>query len=142
MRVLAAILLVSTYIFAVSNAVLLKASLFSLIVDLLDHNLSNTAVYIDSKEYRDIPKFVKKYRYTDNCLEADILFVDTLKHLPKECIEDHKIFVTKYRDFISNKDKIIGAFFWQKGRPTIIFNKNRLEDFGIELPQKYSKYIE
>ena len=129
-------------LYATSNASLLKARLFSLIIDLLEQNKTNITIFINSKEYKNIPYFIKKYQYTDDCIEADILFVDTLDNLPKQCIEEHKIFVTRYRDFIFNKNKIIGAFFWQKGRPTIIFNRKKLNDFGVVLPKKYNKYIE
>ena len=145
MAVLKKIVLLFSTIFilvASTNTNLIKASLFSLIVELLERDNPYVQVYIDSKEYKDIPKYVKKYKFTQNCLDADILFVDKLSELPKECIYEHKVFVTRYIDFIKNKDKVIGAFFWQKGRPTIIFNKQMLDYFGITLPPKYSKYID
>ncbi|BCD68086.1 hypothetical protein [Nitratiruptor sp. YY09-18] len=130
------------FVVAASNADLIKASLFSLIVELLNRDNPYVQIYINSKEYQNIPKYIKKFKFTNNCVNADIIFVDSLSLLQKECIYDHKIFVTSYYDFVHNKDKVIGAFFWQKGRPTIIFNKKMLEYFGVKLPPKYNKYID
>ncbi len=124
------------------DALQLKATLFALIVDLLSQGKMETKVYFDTKRYKDIPKLVKTFRYTDDCKDADILFVDRFDTLPKECQKNHEIFVTSYRDFIKHKDRIVGAFFWQKGRPTIIFNGKMLKRFGIYLPKKYDKYID
>ncbi len=132
----------AVFVISASNADLIKASLFSLIVELLNGDNPYVQIYINSKEYQSIPKYIKKYKFINNCLDADIIFVDTLSSLPKECIYNHKIFVTRYSEFIQNKDKVIGAFFWQKGRPTIIFNKIMLDYYGIKLPPKYKKYID
>ncbi len=142
MKKIALLFLLFIWVGLASNSNLIKASLFSLIVELLERDTPYVQIYIDSKEYQDIPKYVKKYRFTRNCLDADLLFVDTIKDLPKECIYEHKVFVTKYIDFVANRDKVLGAFFLQKGRPTLIFNKRLLKYFGIVLPPKYDKYID
>ncbi len=125
-----------------SSAELLRASLFSLIVELLSNEDGYTQIYIDDPNYNSISKYVKRFHFTNDCLSADIIFVDKISHLPPECRDEKKIFVTKYSEYRNHRSKVIGAFFWQKGRPNIIFNKERLEYFGIKLPKKYDKYIE
>ncbi len=124
------------------NTNLLKASLFSLIVDLLRADEPYIQIFINSKEYEPIKKYLKNYFFTNECLNADIIFVDRIENLPSVCRYEKKIFVTRYRDYIKHRDLVVGAFFWQKGRPNIIFNREQLEYFGIQLPQKYEKYIE
>ena len=141
MRKLIFSFLVSITVFA-GNAELLKASLFSLIVELLSNDDGYTEIYLDAPQYNSIKKYVKKFKFTNDCLSADIIFVDRIENLPPECQDDKKIFVTKYSEYRKHRSKVVGAFFWQKGRPNIIFNKERLEYFGIKLPAKYDKYIE
>lgn len=54
---------------------------------------------------------------------------------------DKVLFFTNYKTF-KNNEQAIGAFFWQKGRPNIIFRKEVLGQFNIVLSEKFDKYIE
>jgi len=81
-----------------------------------------------------------KINRTYECSDADFVIVSTLDMLPQSC--DGKLtFTNKYRLFMK-EDRIIGAFFWQKGRPNIIFGKKRLERENITLSADFQKYIE
>jgi len=75
----------------------------------------------------------------DICSDTDIVVVSTLQNLPAECSEKI-IFGTKYLHLKDNR--VIGAFFWQKGRPNILFYQDRLEDKHIKLDSDFDKYIE
>ncbi len=77
---------------------------------------------------------------THKCSDADFVITSTLKQLPPKC-EDKIIFTNKYRLFQESK-QIIGAFFWQKGRPNIIFDRERLKNQNIKLSNSFEKYIE
>ena len=70
--------------------------------------------------------------------EADILIVT---HYEKILV-DKPIFVRKYHLLQKYKKRAIGGFYWQKGRPNIIFVKKSLDKFDIILPDKFQKYIE
>jgi hypothetical protein len=59
---------------------------------------------------------------------------------PQQC-SNKPIFTNNYRLF-KNFPQIIGAFFWQKGRPNIIFDAERLKEQNIVLDPSYDKYIE
>jgi hypothetical protein len=81
-----------------------------------------------------------KINRTYTCSDADFVIVSTLDLLPSSC-EGKLVFTNKYRLFMK-KPRIIGAFFWQKGRPNIIFAKERLERENITLSTDFQKYIE
>ncbi len=83
---------------------------------------------------------VESINRTHECKDADFVIISTLKSLPLEC-ESKVLFTNKYRLF-KNSQHIVGAFFWQKGRPNIIFDKERLEDNNIRLSDSFQKYIE
>jgi len=74
----------------------------------------------------------------DSCSKADIV-VMTKSTLPKECQE--KVVVgTRYRHL--RKPFVFGAFFWQKGRPNILFKRTKLEENNITLTSKLIDYME
>lgn len=83
-------------------------------------------------------------RLVRNCLLADVVFVKTPEIFFQDCdnTKEKLIFVLSYRDYMRYKDKLIGAFFWQKGRPNIILNEKILKARHISLPKRYEKYVE
>lgn len=71
---------------------------------------------------------------------ADIVFtsdVNIVKSLDNKAI----VFATTYYAY-AHLPHAVGAFFWQKGRPNIIFSEKRLKELSIKLPNKFDKYIE
>ena len=90
----------------------------------------------DVKELRDN----KAISRVNSCEEADIVILSTMKRFPAEC-KKKLLFTTHYRTFSQNPE-IIGAFFWQKGRPNIIFHRESLEKHHILLDSSYDKYME
>ena len=75
----------------------------------------------------------------EKCNESDIVILTTLNYIPIEC-ENKIMFGTKYSHLKDNR--VIGSFFWQKGRPNILFYKQRLDAKGIVLSKSFDKYIE
>jgi hypothetical protein len=82
----------------------------------------------------------RQIRRTDRCTEADIVVISTFSGLPAECL-DKPLFASSYRLFRQH-DEIVGAFFWQKGRPNIIFSAERLQQRNIRLGTEFAPYIE
>ncbi|MEA2111948.1 MAG: hypothetical protein U9P71_07875 [Campylobacterota bacterium] len=82
----------------------------------------------------------KSINRTYDCADADFVITSTLLGLPSEC-NSKIIFSNKYRLF-KQSNRVVGAFFWQKGRPNIIFDRERLQKSGIELSDNFQKYIE
>ena len=75
-----------------------------------------------------------------SCEEADIVIVDTMKDLPANA-NNKFLFATRYKIF-KNNSEVFGAFFWQKGRPNIIFDADRLRKLNITLGPSFQKYVE
>ncbi len=75
-----------------------------------------------------------------SCIEADVIITTTMQSLPIECHEK-TIFANSYR-LLRSSPQIVGAFFWSKGRPNIVFYKERLDRHGITLSDEYERYIE
>lgn len=93
-------------------------------------------VHGDIEELRDNPAI----RRTGNCFAADIIVAEHLEGLPAGCL-DKPLFASRYRLFREHEE-IVGAFFWQKGRPNIVFSAGRLQQRGITLSAEFTPYIE
>ncbi len=75
---------------------------------------------------------------TSKCKDATLLFGKDFDTLDKSCTKI-PLFSTSYNSF-KNTPNSIGAFYWRKGRPQIIFNLDSLLWFDIELPNSLMKY--
>jgi len=75
-----------------------------------------------------------------NCEEADIIILHTIDNLSSKCV-DKLVFTDYYKTYVNNEG-IVGAFFWQKGRPNIVFRQAVLRDKEITLSASFNKYIE
>jgi len=99
-------------------------------------NKNIVKVWVDKKS--KVP--VLQNRNTEvvqNKNDADILLLFYTKELQTEKI----LFAGSYKVLKNYKNKAIGGFFWQKGRPNILFLKQNLEKEGVTLPLKLNKYI-
>ncbi|ADN08974.1 hypothetical protein [Sulfurimonas autotrophica] len=95
-------------------------------------------VYI-YKHCKSLEKYPGNIKLVSNCKDADIVIVTTLKDIPKVCYGKN-MFGTKYSHL--KNPNVLGAFFWQKGRPNILFYKYRLDQNHIKLDKSFNKYIE
>ena len=86
-----------------------------------------------------LEKYPGNLNITTECAKADLVILSTTKDIPKECLEKI-LFGTRY-SHLKNKD-VVGSFFWQKGRPNILFYKQRLEEHKIKLDSSFDRYIE
>lgn len=82
----------------------------------------------------------KEIKALKACAKADIVILNELSGLPEEC-QGKLLFTTHYSTYIENKN-ILGAFFWQKGRPNIIFRRSLLEKNKVVLSSSFNKFIE
>jgi len=127
-----------------SNIRLIQANIISTITHALVYNKSYPAVYIDDPMFQSINLTPHNIKMVKHCMDADIIFTNKINALQKSCtlFKDKLIFVLSYRNYVQYEDQVIGAFFWQKGRPNIIFNRKKLIELGINLPKQFEKYIE
>ena len=130
---LISILIITIY----ANDEKIAASLFNKIVTTITHKKTPT-VYLYT-DIESVSKYPKKLQIVEDCSRADIVLLSTVKDIPKDCASKI-LFGTRY-SHLKNKN-VIGAFFWQKGRPNILFYKERLEKQQIKLDKSFDKYIE
>ncbi|WP_419769470.1 MAG: hypothetical protein ACNI3C_08990 [Candidatus Marinarcus sp.] len=95
----------------------------------------------------DISEMEKKVysRYfivTDNCDSSNFIFIKKSVGDKMLCAQAGKLFFTNNYKKLLSDDKYIGAFFWNKSRPNIVFIKSRLENQHIELPKSYEQFVE
>ncbi len=97
-------------------------------------------IFINSNYFNKTKKYLQKnyyFKFVNNCHKANICFVD---NYPKN-IKGKTIFLTSYFSYLKHKNAA-GAFFWQKGRPTIIFNKHFIITHHIKIPKEYEDFVE
>lgn len=61
--------------------------------------------------------------------------------IPENISKTSVVFTTDY-DMLEKNKRIVGAFFWQKGRPNILFIRHRLQKANLTLGHEFDKYIE
>ncbi len=86
--------------------------------------------------------YSKFFTLGKDCNESNFIFVK--KNIENEnlCMNQNKIYFTNnYQKLLSNEE-YLGAFFWNKSRPNIVFIKNRLKKQKIILPKSYNQFIE
>ncbi len=128
-------LLIITTIYASDNE---KASgIFNLIVKEITKK-DSSSVYL-YKNIESIEKYPGNLKIVTECKDADIVILSTTVNIPKECASK-LLFGSRY-SHLKNKN-VLGAFFWQKGRPNILFYKKRLKKQKIVLDSSFDKYIE
>lgn len=69
------------------------------------------------------------------CSKADIVYTNSIL----ENCTNKPIFTDNYPLFKENTN-VIGAFYWSKGRPNIMFSSKRMEKFNMGLPTSLQKY--
>ena len=133
-KIILALLLITT-VYASDDK---KASrIFNLIVKEVTKK-ENANVYIHTGIY-SIKQYPGKIKIVKDCKEANLVILSTTKNIPKECLSK-VLFGTRYSHL--KNPNVIGAFFWQKGRPNILFYQKRLDKHNIKLDPNFDKYIE
>ncbi len=106
-------------------------------------------VYADDREYREVFVTSKRMLLSDEHEKSDIILVTDRSTLFKIMRErqwadkkDEKpiLFVTDYR-LLQYSFDIVGAFYWKKGRSQLLFIKNRLDAYNINLPREYEDFM-
>ncbi len=107
------------------------------------HAVSNNKivrVYINDKGFLDKYADTDDIVFVKDCKNADIVITNNIEKLNKACIEK-PIFVTTYQQYKGYKT-VIGALFWQKGRPVLIFRRESITRLHIKLPNQLKKYLD
>ncbi len=115
----------------------IEAEIISKMVHILTKKNKKVRVSV-STDLKYILKYSKILSHQRDCTKAEILITGD-ENLLKRCKKP--AIVTKY--YLLKKYKnAIGAIYWKKGRPNVVFVKDRLKLFNIQLPDRYKKYLE
>lgn len=98
----------------------------------------NPSIYLHT-DVNSLQKYPGKLKIVTKCEEADLVILSTTTEIPKPCLSKI-LFGTRYSHL--KNTNVVGAFFWQKGRPNILFYQQRLDKHHIKLNPSFDKYIE
>ena len=110
--------------------VLLSANEVELFEKLFSEMFNKKEIKVYTKYKNFNSKILKK---VTSCKEADIVLGELNCSKPK--------FVLSYADF-KNDSKVIGAFYWRKGRPQLRLRKNNILNHHLYLSKDFSEYLE
>lgn len=98
-------------------------------------------VWVDKKN-KNISQFIylKSLNIKENCEDSNVLLLKSDVQLQKAC-KNLPALVLDY-NLLNRYDNAVAAFFWKKGRPNIVFIKDRMKKFEIKLPMEYQIYEE
>ena len=110
----------------------------AILQDIFPHQ-STIAVWSDDKEIRNLLQTIVHVRVVASPKDANFLIIKYDKEI--KGVKGY-IFAASYRILKYYKDEAIGGFFWQKGRPNVIFLAPNLKKKSLQLPKDLEQYIE
>ncbi len=130
-------LILSVLLFASTDKI--EREIFSTIIDGLYPHKQSVRVWSDDPKTKALLVSIVKVSLVDHPEEAEILFLKrTHSSLPKNAL----LFAIDYRVLKAYKERVVGGFYWRKGRPNLIFFKQELHLHHIELPEEMQAYVE
>ncbi len=95
-------------------------------------------VYVIGYDKKKIKNFSNHFKLVEQIDDADIVIVNKYKKIHQL---RNKIILTTDFSLLKEIPESIGALYWKKGRPHIIFIKERLKDYNIKLSNEYKRFI-
>jgi hypothetical protein len=105
-----------------------------ILIDMTDKQPVNVCVI--NYDVNKILNYSKYLRIT-NCEYADFMIIGK----DSEEIDYNKPAIVFDEDLIKKVKNAVGALYWKKGRPQLIFIKSRLDKYKIQLPNEYKGYL-
>ncbi len=117
----------------------IEEQIYTTIIHGLFPNKDRIVVYIDSAD--DFPKLRDhSFILTPIPKTADLILASKEKTI---LANPHKIiFVNSFYLLQKYRDRVVGGFFWQKGRPNIIFLEQRIKALHIKLPNDLREFVD
>jgi len=103
---------------------------------------SKTKLYIPQITEVERLIYSKIFQLEKTCTTANFIFVKNNIDSEDLCRNSNKIYFTNNYQKLLVHEEYLGAFFWSKSRPNIVFIKNRLSQRNIVLSKEYSQFIE
>jgi len=118
--------------------ILTEQKIYSLIIHTLLPKKQEIKVWCDSDSQKKFLRSIPNVKFIDNAQDADFLLLSKNQNIQTKGIK----FVTSLKLLENGKKSVIGGFFWQKGRPNILFLRENLKKHHIKLPESMQEYIE
>ncbi|MEA3330063.1 MAG: hypothetical protein U9Q29_00010 [Campylobacterota bacterium] len=128
-----------TLLFASNSSDELKLKILKNIISGIENSKPMT-VWSDDEEIMSAFYLSKKFVVVDRYEDAKMIILSKKSNLPKRRRGKH-IFVLDY-NLLYEIPESIGAFFWKKGRPNIVFLKSRIEEQSLKLSANLKPYLE
>ncbi len=128
------LIIISINLFAL-NATQIEQKIYSSVLKDLFPLKTNVKVWIDDKnklkEFKQL-NIVKKRK------KANILILFKSRHIKT----NKMVFIANYSILKYYSNNEIGGFYWQKGRPNLVFFYRNLKKYNLKLPKTLKKYVE
>jgi len=98
----------------------------------------NIKVWSDDIQMQSLLSAIPRVQSVSKLSDANLLIITNRKDIQSDKLK----FTTSYPLLLHYEDSAIGGFYWQKGRPNILFLKNNLQKYHITLPKSMHEYIE
>jgi hypothetical protein len=115
-----------------------EKKIYTIIIHALVPQTEEIKAWGDSPHNKEILKHIPGVQSVASPKNASFLLLEKKNKLPSDAL----IFVTNYRLLEKMQKSAIGGFFWQKGRPNILFIRKNLHKRGIKLPDSMQDFIE
>lgn len=119
----------------------IEGDIYTIIVRALFPRRYEVKIWVDDKNKLAVFHEIPHSHLVPSPKSADIVFLfhkEANLTIPAHTL----VFVGSYPLLLRYKKRAIGGFFWQKGRPNIIFLRTNLQEHNITLPANLHQYIE
>ena len=110
--------------------------IMSMLKSVINH--ADLLIYTDSKKIHKT-LLNNDITFVKSCNKANIAILETDTSVT-EC-KNRPVITLRY-DLLKTYSNSIGSFFWQKGRPNIVFIEARLRDQNITIDSSFNDFIE
>jgi hypothetical protein len=115
-----------------------EMKIYNVILHAVFPNKTSVKVWSDNKEQLHNLSRLSIVTPVQKQENADILLLTNTPHIQSNIPK----FICNYKLLKSYKKSAIGGFYWQKGRPNILFLEKNLKKYNIKLPDSMQEYIE
>ncbi|MEA2100001.1 MAG: hypothetical protein U9P72_07715 [Campylobacterota bacterium] len=136
MKKLIILILLAANIIASTSDVELK--IYKNILSSIFPNKKAIKVWSDNSKKKKLFDKIDKVEIVSNQNSADILIL----YKQKPQTSDKIVFIGTYRLLKKYHKEAIGGFYWQKGRPNLLFLRKNLNSHNIHLSKDLEKFIE
>jgi len=116
-----------------------ERKIYQTILNALFPQKKTVYIWLDDKSRKSMFENIYGIKVVEYQIDADILIIKKTYNINAS---NKIVFADGYLVYKQHKHNIIGGFYWQKGRPNLVFIKDNLRKEGIKLPKGLQEYIE